>query len=756
MAIRRSVWAVTTLAFMAAPVCLRGAQENGSPEAPSQEKRLGVAVLSFENRTDDPHLAHWRHGAVGLLRRQLRKIDALGLSSEGLISRAFQKAHLRTEDHLDPNLARELGEHAEAQRVIWGSYSRKEERWSLDAWVMNVATGTLSAKFSASAEDWFDLCDKLTLQILAHLGIVPSDDEKTNMARRWTGSSEALDWYYRACAYQEQGSLLAEQETCLRKALKADPNGVNALVSLAAVLADQRRDDEAKDIVRKALRLDPDSADAHSMLAIAYLHLGEDTQKAQEEIREACRLDPNNSRYLLDFAQIYMSDGKWVEATRLLEKTILLDPMNAQSHALMAFARATQHLTDKAIWELKEAERLDGQGVTLVNVELLMGSTYRLLDERMKAIEHLERFVALNRSRGGDPEKTARWERVTKDLRASLTPAFIDAPMPRRYTREALDGVLQEKLTQEELGLVINPLGWNQRMQEWAKEMTQGASTDLEKAKALYDKLSRRVDGNSHATLRTAEGVFEAWNNTELHLNCVEHALLFVALARAVDVNAFFVCVDQDASGKAANHACAAIFTEGRAILVDTLWRWFGVPDKQYTILDDVETTAFLCFEKLDHPMALQFLRAGLKLWPGCLGGQLSLVTILYNNHQFEEAQRVLAAITEPQAKNCDTADYWCLRGRMAEQQQHFNEAQEFLLRAVSIWPDDADAHFVLGRVYLKQRRLVEARTEFRACLGGDPPSRTATAARHLIAQINEEIGFDSAPGTTVPEQKPQ
>ena len=167
---------------------------------------------------------------------------------------------------------------------------------------MNVATGEVSTKLSADSNDWLDLYDKLLPQIFAQLGIVPAAEEKARMARRWIGSSEALDWYYKACLYQEQDRPLAEQEACLGKALAADPNCVGILVNLATMLTNQGKDEEAEDLVRKALRLEPDHAEAHSVLAIIYLHQEPDTQKAEDEIREACRLDPNEATHMADLA----------------------------------------------------------------------------------------------------------------------------------------------------------------------------------------------------------------------------------------------------------------------------------------------------------------------------------------------------------------------------------------------------------------------------------------------------------------------
>ena len=66
-------------------------------------------------------------------------------------------------------------------------------------------------------------------------------------------------------------------------------------------------------------------------------------------------------------------------------------------------------MADKAIAELKEAEQLEPQGIALANLELLAGSTYHLLDKRVEAIEHYERFVTLWKKTGGDASTATKW-----------------------------------------------------------------------------------------------------------------------------------------------------------------------------------------------------------------------------------------------------------------------------------------------------------------------------------------------------------
>ena len=99
-------------------------------------------------------------------------------------------------------------------------------------------------------------------------------------------------------------------------------------------------------------------------------------------------------------------------------------------------------------------------------------------------------------------------------------------------------------------------------------------------------------------------------------------------------------------------------------------------------------------------------------------------------------------AMMEPESSEYDAGVYWRFQGLFAEDDGDWKRAEERLLKAISLYPRQPDAHFALGRVYLRQGRLAEARASLRACLRHDPDATTAGVVRHFIAQINEEIGI--------------
>ena len=107
------VRALVALALVSGLVSSLWAQEVAR-EAP---KRLSVAVLGFENETNDADLAHWRY-VTTLLDEPLKKVRAIRVLSEGAVRYAVREVGLRPGDPIDPNRARQMGELIEALREL--------------------------------------------------------------------------------------------------------------------------------------------------------------------------------------------------------------------------------------------------------------------------------------------------------------------------------------------------------------------------------------------------------------------------------------------------------------------------------------------------------------------------------------------------------------------------------------------------------------------------------------------------------------
>jgi hypothetical protein len=119
--------------------------------------------------------------------------------------------------------------------------------------------------------------------------------------------------------------------------------------------------------------------------------------------------------------------------------------------------------------ELKEAQRIDPEGLEVLQ---RVGQAYEKMHEIPLAVEYYERFVTQIKELDGDPRTIRVLDNIIEKLKASLTPTFIEASMPKVYTEQSLQDTLRERLTEDELAMVVNPIASSEDMKRWAEQLT--------------------------------------------------------------------------------------------------------------------------------------------------------------------------------------------------------------------------------------------------------------------------------------------
>ena len=703
-----------------------------SPAAETSAKapRLTVAVLTFEDQTAEPEAAHWRYTIARLLGVQLAEARAVRCVQPAF---GYRQLKLKPGDPISAEQAREIGELIEARRVVWGSYRREGQQWQAIARVLNVASGQAGEELKAASADWYGVRDQLAEQILKELGVKPGDAERQRMLRRGTSVPLALEWYSKACAGTEERKPRAELEISIRKALDADPQFADAQTALAAVLGSQGKLEPAAAAALQAVKLSPDSLRAHDVLGFVLMFQG-NLAEAEKELREALRLDPDDAETLSRLGECCHEQGKPDAALAFWNAAKRLDPTDATLCAHLGKAYAEKRQRDKALHELKEAERLDPDGV---NAEQIVWQGYAALHETPLALEHVEKFVKLARQEGMAPQLVDYSEACGRELKARLTPHEINATLPKSYTVQTLDAALRDRLTRDEYKLAGNPLASTPAMDRWAQELVRGATNDLGKARKIFDALARHLDMDDAGT-RTAEEVFTAWNEPGQSFCCQEYAKLYVALARAVGVRAFYVHLERDYSGDVVYHDCAAVFAGDKAFLVDPAYQWFGAPHKEYLVLDDLQAVAHQYYQPSARGNRLARCRLAAKLHPDSAWGQVRLASALIKANELAQADQALkiAQRIEPGRWDAFTCE-----GLIAAKNGDLAGAAAAFRKALELNPKHGPSHFVLGRVLTQQGKLEEARDEYRLALVYDSLLSTEDKAVVLraLAEINEK-----------------
>jgi tetratricopeptide (TPR) repeat protein len=424
-----------------------------------------------------------------------------------------------------------------------------------------------------------------------------------------------------------------------------------------------------------------------------------------------------------DRGQIDRAIELWLEAGRR-------DPFDALAHARLGEAYARQEQRDLALAELKDAERFAADDPA---IELILHRAFDALREVVPALDHGYKYRALARRLGGNPAMVRQVEMRLRELQASLAPRPVKAAAPRSYTESGLAAALRERLTADDLALVVDPMAISPAMAQVARNETRTAKGDAAKARKLYQILARRVETGPGGS-RTAREVFDVWNRPDVSLRCQEYARFYVAMARAAGLQAFFTLVDRDARGKLVAHACAAVFIQGEAWLADPSYHQFGIAHRGFAVLDDLQAVAAYLHQQAGD---LPRMRVAVKLQPDSAMAQFNLATTLMAAAQWDEARQVMRTATGLES------DSWmarCALGIFAGCQGRWPQAETILLAALEANPEASKARFFLAEVRREQGRLREARADYRRYLRHELEldATFAPRARRAIAQINE------------------
>jgi tetratricopeptide (TPR) repeat protein/TolB-like protein len=693
--------------------------------------RLTVALLTFADKTGEPESAHWRYSLPRGVAAPLAEAKAIRIYPAEASEYGLRQLKLKAGEPIDATQARKIGEIIEARRVVWGDYRHQGKAWTVTAHVLNVASGKASAELSATAADWFDVCEQLAGKILQELAIQPTDAERDRRKIRFTTSPAALAFFNQAYALQAERKPLAESERCARQAVAADPRCAEAHVALASYLLNQGKLAEGSQELQEALKLKPELANAHLALGFLMMHQGK-VEAGAKEVREAIRLNPDDPDHHIMLSEYHASQGEWRQAVSCLIEARRLNPVSAEVPASLGLYYARQGERAKALPELKHAEFL---GLEAFNATQRTAEAYDALHEIPLAVEHYENYLKLARCQGLNPKLVKEFTDRLQRLKGSLTPVFVNAAEPKAYSEASLREALQVRLSAEELALINFPLASTPEMKRWAEELTQGATNDFQKASTLYRALARHLDAG-RGGVRTARETFADWQKPQASFRCQEYARLYVALARDVGLKAFYVLVDRDCEDKTALHACAGILLDGKALLADPSYQWFGVPHKQFAFQDDYQAVVW----QLNQSRDLSRQRLAVKLQPDSALSQFNLALELMNRDQWSEARLVLQT-----ALKLDSESWFAhgSQGLLALEAGRMEPAVTHLRRAVELYPSAAELHHALATALWKRGQFREAREEFRACLKYQPEPTQAAESRHAIAEINEKLGTE-------------
>ena len=303
-----------------------------------QDSKPSLAVLPFENVSDDPAQGFYADGMTSDLITDLSKLSGLAV-----IARHSVFAYKDQPIKLD-QLAHELG----VGYVLEGSVRRFEGKIRINVSLIDLGNSqsVWSERYDGDESELFDLHNRVIDNIVSTLAVELTDEEQTLFEDPPTNNLEAYDYYLRAerrrlfFEGEEAGvwqSQVVEAMELYWKAIELDPNFAQAYIGLALIGFELWSQDEsgvmpttaarklAYDSASKVGELDPKNPAAYSVLALLQATEGHH-ELALESSGRAIELGPNNADVWVARARVLNRSGQHEDALKAITKALELNP----------------------------------------------------------------------------------------------------------------------------------------------------------------------------------------------------------------------------------------------------------------------------------------------------------------------------------------------------------------------------------------------------------------------------------------------
>ena len=300
----------------------------------------GIAVLPFENRSEDKANAYFADGIQDEILTRLSKIADLKV-----ISRTSTQHYKSAPENL-PEIARQLG----VAHILEGSVQKSGDTVRVNVQLIKAANDShiWADTFDRKLTDIFSVESEIAKAIADQLRVKLTGQEKQAIAAEPTDNVEAYDAYLRglACTRNVSCGALATQKY-LREAVRLDPKFAIGWALLSWFDAAGYRKtslqptpalrEETRQAAETALTLQPNLGEA--VLAKGFYHYAclRDYDTAVHYLERAHQLLPNSSLVLQSLAFLERRRGQWDRSESHFNEAERLDPRNADllgAHAL--------------------------------------------------------------------------------------------------------------------------------------------------------------------------------------------------------------------------------------------------------------------------------------------------------------------------------------------------------------------------------------------------------------------------------------
>jgi TolB-like protein/cytochrome c-type biogenesis protein CcmH/NrfG len=337
-------------------------------------------------RQDDPHLAGFAEGnAIAVLpfrnlsRDQDQEYFADGLAEDLITSLATLRMYPVIARHSsftykDQTVdARQVGRELGAHYIVTGSVRKAGSRMRVNAELVDTADAhqIWSGRYDREISDIFDLQDEITLAIAGSVGPALLQSEREHAMRRMPQNLDAWESLHRSMWHLFQYS--------------------------------REHTEKAQTWALRALELQPDLAQAYSMIAFSHMYeiiyqWSGDPQRsrklAAKAAEKAVELNKDDPIALTALGYAHSLVGEYERSIEALERALAINPSSAMTYWALGSSLAQAGQVEEGIAKLEQAIRLSPQDPLMHEFIFNIGSAHFIAGRYEKAAEFARKSLA--------------------------------------------------------------------------------------------------------------------------------------------------------------------------------------------------------------------------------------------------------------------------------------------------------------------------------------------------------------------------
>ncbi len=470
-------------------------EEGSHEEDPHPGEVDSLAILPFENTSQDPELEFLSEGITESLIMSLSQLPRMRMMARSTVFRYKGRA-------LDPL---RIGAELKVRAIVLGRVSGWSRRLIVSAELVDSADGSLlwAEKYNRESTDIFAVQEDISSEISAKLRVRLSGAEKARLRKRHTRDTTAYLHYLKGRFHWNKRTAKGLRTAIehFRLATEADPSYALAysgladcysLLSLYCLVPPRDCMPKAKAAARMALDMDDSLAEAHTSLAYVRLCHDWDWEGAEGGFRRALRLNPNYPTAHHWYHELLVAMGRFEEESHQVRRARELDPLSLIITTEVGWGLYFARQYSRAERHLRQALEMDSNFPVahfILGLSLLQRREFGQAISELQRAEELQEggpfplaVAALGAALAGAGDtarargQLCRLEELSRDHYVSAYPKAIvhcglgEADLALESLQEAM-GQRDDRLIYLNVDPLFDPLRASQRFQRMIQEI---------------------------------------------------------------------------------------------------------------------------------------------------------------------------------------------------------------------------------------------------------------------------------------------